>query len=267
MRACAPARLRPENLNFAGLATLHLAVASGSEACFDLLLPLSDVDVRTGPGVDPSGRAIPVFNKTALHFACKQGSLQMCKALLSRGADRMAREIDQMPPLHLAAGWGHLACVIQLVGRPGKVRMTPAEVCAISEHKMTALHLAAGKGFDQICAVLVGAGARLNATLRDGCTPLMLAQQFHPTNAALLAVLPGAGPAQLPGMVCDQCGKTAEEASVNGLKTCRDCQEVRYCSKECQLAAWSGHKAACKARAKEREERTRPATVGRPAVG
>ena len=37
---------------------------------------------------------------------------------------------------------------------------------------------------------------------------------------------------------------------------CRACSDVSHCGRECQLAAWPGHKAACKARAKELEERT-----------
>jgi hypothetical protein len=37
---------------------------------------------------------------------------------------------------------------------------------------------------------------------------------------------------------------------------------VRYCGKECQLAAWPEHKEACKAKVKEREEKTRPIAVG-----
>ena len=44
---------------------------------------------------------------------------------------------------------------------------------------------------------------------------------------------------QAPG--CDGCGTTLAR-----LRRCRGCGLVRYCSKECQLQAWAGHKAQCK---------------------
>ena len=153
-----------------------------------------------------------------------------------------------------------MSCVVLLVGRPGKIRMTLAEVDAVTDEGWTALHLAARSGDDQICAVLVDAGARLDAKTTDAfcATPLMFAQQWHPKNAALLALLFGAAPAQPPGLVCDHCGLTAEQASVKSLKDCGKCNDVRYCGKDCQLAAWPGHKAACKARVKELELKTHP---------
>ena len=130
--------------------------------------------------------------------------------------------------------------------------MTPAEVDAVDVNGCTALLHAVFGGHDKICGVLIGAGARLDAEA-DAITPLMLAQRMHPTNAALLALLSGAGPAHLPGTVCDHCGKTAEQASVKLLKVCGNCHGVRFCNAACQTAAWPGHKAACKARVKERE--------------
>ena len=260
---CARALLPVSDLgitNRLGRTAFSCAVTLANEACFELLLPeMSDVDVRTVPGVDPRGEA-SVFNETALHLACQRGLLTMCKALLSRGADRMARDSRQWTPLHLAAREGHLSCAVMLVGRPDKVRMTPAEVDAGDVYGCTALHYAARYGFDQICGVLLGAGAQLD-TETSGWTPLMFAQYCHPTNAALHAVLSGAGPAQPPGTVCDHCGLTAEQASVKKLRECGKCYIARYCGKECQLAAWPGHKAACKARVKEREELSRPNIV------
>jgi ankyrin repeat protein len=258
---CARALLAASNLavtNKVGVTAFHTAVITASEACFELLLPLYDVDVRTVPGVQLSGEALSVFNRTALHEACQRGDLLMCKALLSRGADRMARDSMQWTPLHWAAVNGHLSCVVMLVGRPGKVRMTPAEVDATDDAGVTALHYAACFGSDQICGVLLGAGALVDAKNSDGDTPLMLAQRYHPTNAALLALLSGDAPEQLFGLVCDGCGLTAEQAGVRKLRECSKCYDVRYCGKQCQLAAWPGHKEACKAKVEEREGLTRP---------
>ena len=225
-----------------------------------MLLPrMSDVDFRTVPGYDTiAGRATRFFGETPLNIACQSGQQSMAKAVLQRGASRMARDSQGQIPLHRAAGQGHLSCVLLLIGRPGKPLMSPAEVDAVASFGCTALHFAADQGFEKICGVLIQAGARLDAKMEDGFTPLMLAQHKHPTNAALLAVLSGNGPAQpLPGTVCDHCGKTAEQASVKLLKVCGNCHAARFCNAACQTAAWPGHKASCKARVKEREEKTK----------
>ena len=250
-----------------GRTAFHSAADLASEECFEMLLPLmSDVDVRTLPGVDEHGEAEPCCNLTALHLACDKGQQLMCKALVKRGASRMARDSLQRIPLHWAAFSGHLSCILLLVGRPGKVLMTPEEVDAVDAKGWTPLHLAAFGGFDKICGVLIQAGARLDTKTRFGDTPLMLAQRDHPTNAALLMLLSSGsfGPAQpLPGTVCDHCGKTAEQASVKLLKVCGNCHGARFCNAACQTAAWPGHKAACKARVKEREEATKLRIVER----
>ena len=39
---------------------------------------------------------------------------------------------------------------------------------------------------------------------------------------------------------CDHCGNQPKE-----LKTCVRCHSVRYCNRDCQQAAWKGHKKAC----------------------
>ena len=267
-RECAQALIPVSDLLLTsnqGNTAIHTAVHTASAECFEMLLPLMpDVDVRTVPGVnDRTGKATPVFNQTSLHVACEKGMQSMCKALVARGASRLVRDSLQRLPLHWAARLGHLSCVLVLVGRPGKGLMTPAEVDAADVHGFTALHLAAGEGFEKICGVLLQAGARYDARSWHGSTPLMFAEDSHPTNAALHALLSGAGPAQLPGTVCEHCGKTAEEASVPFLKTCGACHGMRFCSADCIAAAWPAHKAACRARAKEREEMTDTIADGR----
>ena len=136
--------------------------------------------------------------------------------------------------------------------------MMPAEVDAVDEKGWTALHLSTSEGHVKSVGVLLEGGARLDAKTSLGFTPLMIAQHYHPTNMELLALLSGAGPAQPPGTVCDHCGKTAAQASVNSLKACSECHAVRYCGAACGAAAWKGHKKACRARVKEREEAVKP---------
>ena len=246
-----------------GANALHACVLTGNEECFEMLLPLmSDVDARTQPGFDAeTGQARTFFNQSALHHACQKGQQEMAKALLKCGADRMARDSLQKTPAFFAAQGGHLSCLTLLIGQPGRRKMTPADVDAVDEEGLTALHHAAERGHDKICGFLLEAGARLDAKTPEGHTPLMFAQQNRPTNTALHALLSGAGPAHPPGTVCDHCGKTAAQASVNSLKACSECHAVRYCGAECGAAAWKGHKKACRARAKEREEMAKPTWI------
>ena len=263
-RECVRALIPASNLlatSREGRTAIHLCALLANEESFELLLPLmSDVDVRTVEGVYADGRATSSFNETALHLACATGQQQMASALLKRGANRMAKDNLQRPPLMRAAA-GHLSCCVLLVGQPARRKMTPAEVNVADANGATALHVAAESGSEKVCGFLLEAGARLDVEMASGHTPLMVAQEDHPDNAALLALLSGAGPAILPGTVCDHCGKTAAQASVNNLKACSECHAVRYCGAACGAAAWPGHKKACRARAKEREEATKPNIV------
>ena len=204
-----------------------------------------------------------IADVTALQLACAKGMLKLCKALIKRGASKMSRDSWQRTPLMWAAR-GHLSVVVLLIGRPGKVKMTPDEVNAIDKDGMSAILFAAGMGDAKICGVLIQAGARLDLKSSTGHTPLMVAQEYQPTNAALLALLSGAGPAQLPGTVCDHCGKTAEQAKVKNLKECGKCYAARFCCEACLAAAWPGHKKECKARAEAREKLTKPASMEGP---
>ena len=236
----------------AGQTAAHACAFAGSVDILELLLDsMSDVDFRTVAGTDENGKPIPHWNESSLLIACSNGQRLMAKALLRRSASRMAKNNQKQTPLHCAAISGHLLCVVLLVG-PEKKKMTPEEVDAKDINGRTALHLTAAKsGSEHVCGVLLEAGARLDAMDSDGWTPLMHAQESHPTNAALHALLSGADPANLPGTVCDHCGKTAAQASVNCLQGCKQCSAVRYCGAACQTAAWPAHKKACKARAAE----------------
>ena len=249
-----------------GRSAIHLCALLANEECFELLLPLmSDVDVRTIPGVDEKGNAVEPYSSTPLLLACGTGQQQMARALLKRGANRMARDSKQRTCLMWASMYGHLSCCVLLIGQPGRRKMTSADVNATDLNGCTSLHNAAHGGYEKVCGFLLEAGARLDVQDSYGCTPLMVAQQEHPTNAALHALLSGQGPAQPPGTVCDHCGKTAAQASVNNLKACSECHAVRYCGAACSAAAWLGHKKACRARAKERaEEKTKTRFVFAP---
>ena len=242
--------------NRAGRNAFHLSVRTANEDCFELLLPLmEDVDVRTVRGTDGHDVPFPLFHQTSLAIACAKGQMAMARALLKRGADRMARDSNQCSLLHTAALVGALSCAILLVGRPEKPSLTPDEVNASDVRGWTALHCAAFCGYEKICGVLLGAGARLDVKdTTEGSTPLMIAQQEHPSNAALLELLSGRGPVNPPGTVCDHCGKPA--SAVRKMLACGVCQSVRYCSSACQVAAWPGHKKACDAEKAERERST-----------
>ena len=232
-----------------GHTAFHIAVGVNNEDVFRVLLPHYDVDVRTVRG-DREGNKLLHFNQTALHVSCLKGLHSIAATLLKLGASRTAEDSSGWTPLHVAAAAGQLGCAILMVGWPGKPEMLPSLVDLRDLKGSTALHIAANTESVKICGVLIGAGARLNADVH-GYTPLTIAQEDHPTNKDLIALLSGkvlAG--KLPGTVCAACGETAA-------LFCPACGNEVYCSAECMQAAIAGHTAACKARQSELEDVTR----------
>jgi ankyrin repeat protein len=259
---CVAELLRVSDLsitNAQGRTAFHVCAVNGNIECFELLLPLmSDVDVRTVPGVMPNGEPVSPCNATPLHLACSFGQQAIAKALLRKGASRTARGGQQLTPLHEACQHGHLFLVALLVGKPGRYKLTPDEVDATDVNGFTPLHYAAEFGHVQCCGMLIAAGAQLDVRAVGGSTPLMDAQQEHPANAELHALLAGGGPAQAPGTLCDHCGEPEAETK---LKSCIDCLVARYCSVACANAAWRSHKTECRRITAARIARSTPRTT------
>jgi len=240
-------------VNKQGYNAFQASVTTASYDCFKLLLSrVTDVDVRTGPDVDAPNKP---FNQTAVHIACQKGQHKMLDKLLRRGASRTARDSVQRTPLHYAAAAGQLSCIVQLIGHPEAYKMAPADINAADVDGWTPLHAAALFGHAKCCGLLIAAGTRLDACDRDGKTPLMLAQEEHPANTALIDLLAGRGPEHPPGTTCDRCGCPEDPAS--HLMPCSGCQVARYCSVACQHAAWAAHEPECGRLKADRQHRTR----------
>jgi len=265
-KACARMLLPHSNLgatNKKGKTAFHISVCTGNWDCFSMLVKrVGDLDERTVQGIDPeTGEPLHCFGSTALHFACAMGQHDMAAVLLHRGASRAAQDSQGVSPAYLAAQEGHLSCLVLLLGLPGDYTMTHAEVNAADEDGHTALHAAANFGHIKCCGALIAAGASLDAKDKDGYTPLMLAQQKYPANAALLELLSGRGSEHPPGVGCDQCGGVSADGM---MMTCIGCNAARYCSAACAALHWRTHKAECERLVAAREAQTRVSIVAPP---
>jgi hypothetical protein len=172
----------------------------------------------------------------------------------------MATDSTGCSPAYFAARNGQLSCLNLLLGKEGRYKLSLEQVNESITDGWTALHTAAFFGHAKCCGLLIAAGARLDVRLPDGTTPLMLAQQQHPANAALLDVLAGRGPTLLPGTCCDRCGATCG-ADGRSVKICNGCHSARFCSSACLTAAWPTHKVECRRKAAEQAAATQPRFV------
>lgn len=160
----------------------------------------------------------------------------------------------------VATDHGHLACV-NLLLRFGDVDMPLKQVNLKDKHDgNTALMFGAFRGNARICSALLRAGAAPKITDKYGQTPLNVALHRHPANHRLHALLRG----ESHEAACDACHMPASHAPKGKLLVCSACQGAHYCCKQCQAAAWPGHKAECNQRRDARAEGVRKQFVARP---
>ena len=237
-----------------GMNVMHDSIICNQPEIFKLLLPhfADDIDVRTikkRPPADPDGP----YNSTPLIFACQGGYHAMVKALLAAGASRTACRSDSVSCLHIAAHFGHLACLTLLMGRPENQKVSPAEIDARDSKGQTPLFLGALGGHRYCCAALLATGADVSIANGVGATALDVAKECHPGNKELIELLEcrGGGPAPL---LCAGCG-----ASDKRLRACSACGSASFCSNACMAQAWTTgtHKAECKRIQAANEEKAR----------
>lgn len=179
---------------------------------------LDSLDVITAllnRGADPNARAIKrvpgIFTfldttgATPLLLAAQAVDVRLLRLLLDRGADPRLATATGTTPLMAAAGIGYdegrhtwwtepaaLEAVRLLTSLGGDVN-------AVDQSGNTPLHGAALTGANSVVRFLVEQGARLDATNKDGMTPLTIAEGIHlgalykvrPQTAALLRELMG----------------------------------------------------------------------------
>ncbi|CAK9301967.1 unnamed protein product [Gordionus sp. m RMFG-2023] len=100
-----------------------------------------------------------------LHWACKEGRINIVDLLLLRGALINSTNMGDDTPLHLACSHGHLDIVKKLLHHR-------ADFNAINEHGNTPMHYACFWNFLEIASELLNRGAHLNITNRHGEIPL-----------------------------------------------------------------------------------------------
>ncbi|KAG7391166.1 hypothetical protein PHYBOEH_006773 [Phytophthora boehmeriae] len=101
----------------------------------------------------------------ALHYAARNGNINLASLLLERGADVAAQNNDGGTALHQAAYNGHVEVISLLLERG-------ADVAAQDNDGLTALHRAVTSGSIEVVSLLLGRGANANALTKEGHNPL-----------------------------------------------------------------------------------------------
>jgi ankyrin repeat protein len=199
---------------------------------------------------------------TPLSIATQIGNLDVVRLMVKElGVDINRGTRDGSTPLYIAAQNGHLTVVRCFVKELG------ADVNQAANDGATPLFIAAQNGHLNLVRCLVkDLGANINKAMYDGATPLMIAAKFEHEYVVTFLIKYGANvkdSTSAYGTAADisktfsapakqtqylkartHCAKPGCEGA--GAKKCAGCLQVYYCTRECQLAHWSAHKAECR---------------------
>jgi len=137
-------------------------------------------------GADINARSC--FGSTPLFVVCGSEYLRMVELLMSRGADpTTATSKSRWTPLMAATYHEHVAAVRHLLGI--RAMRATSSIDAQNTHGKTTLWWAARKGRVEILKMPVEAGVNLMMANNDGTTPMEIAQyRGHPHCIELLRV-------------------------------------------------------------------------------
>jgi hypothetical protein len=172
---------RAEARDVAGATPLFVAAEAGAgAACAALLAAGAAIDARTASGEGPA------------YIAALKGRTDAARVLLSAAAER------GLPAAALANGDGWTPLMAAAVaGRPGMLQLCAAAHGALdgtNRFGQTALHLAARRGSDELCGLLVRAGASPRVRDERGAAPADVAMRHgHADLAASLRAAAGPG--------------------------------------------------------------------------
>lgn len=134
---------------------LHQAASRGDVVQLKRLVAThGDLDARDEAG------------ETALTLAALGGNLHALELLAGAGADIQDRNEGGLTPLHAAAYAGHADVASWLIARGADVNDVQ------NFYRTSPLHLAAEEGRKDVVELLLAHGARIEATERNGYTPL-----------------------------------------------------------------------------------------------
>jgi ankyrin repeat protein len=129
---------------------------------------------------------------TPLHLAAMNGHDSICVLLTFEGADLTARTFDNRTPANVALLKGHTSLAVDLRNINGTHDMSRADTNARDEQQNTPLHLAIQVGAEEVCRMLIEAGAAIDAKNHQQCTPLHRAAMYGHDGICILLTFKGA---------------------------------------------------------------------------
>ncbi|XP_078093347.1 inversin isoform X2 [Mustelus asterias] len=137
-------------------------------------LDCAETLIKAGVNVNKADRS----QRTALHLAAQKGNYRFMKLLLSRHANWMQKDLEEMTPLHLATRHKSPKCLALLLKF-----MAPGEVDTQDKNKQTALHWSAYYNHPEHVKLLIKHDSNIGIPDIEGKIPLHWAASNKDTTA------------------------------------------------------------------------------------